>query len=159
MFICGDTNSRTSDIPDYVPPHVCEDLPDLIAAQPNILCGSTVDRTMNSYGRKLIGWCKYAGLQICNDRLCASKHTCYEYNGDSVVDYLLTSPNFFWHDQKFPDFWQISILRSRCPFLWIKWIRTITKNLVYKYHREKKRHTRLFINGTLICYRRTVSYT
>ena len=34
VFICGDTNSRTSDIPDYVPLHVCEDLPDLIAAQP-----------------------------------------------------------------------------------------------------------------------------
>ena len=77
VFICGATNSGTSDIPDYVPPHVCDDLPNLIAAQPNILYRHNVDRTVNSYGRKLIDLCKYTGLQICNGRLCASKHTCY----------------------------------------------------------------------------------
>ena len=95
VFICGDTNSRTSDIIDYVPPHVYDDLPDLIAAQPNTLYRSNVDRTVNSYGRRLIDLCKYAGLQICNGRLCASKHTCYKYNGESVVDYLLAPPNCF----------------------------------------------------------------
>ena len=94
VFICGDTNSRTSGISDYVPLHVCEDLPDLTAAQANTLYRNNVDRTVNSCGRRLIDLCKYTGLQICNGRLCASKHTCCKYNGESVVDYLLAPSNF-----------------------------------------------------------------
>ena len=52
-------------------------------------------RTINAYGKKLIDLCKYAGLQICNGRLCDSGYTCYKYNGESVVDYLLAPPNAF----------------------------------------------------------------
>ena len=46
-------------------------------------------------GKKLIDLRKYTGLQICNGRLCESVHTCYKYNGESVVDYLLAQPDAF----------------------------------------------------------------
>ena len=54
---------------------------------------SNIDKTVNGYGKKLIDLCKYTGLQICNGRLCESAYTCYRYNGESVVDYLLAQPN------------------------------------------------------------------
>ena len=50
---------------------------------------------VNGYGKKLIDLCKYTGLQICNGRLCESAHTCYKYNRESVVDYLLAQPDAF----------------------------------------------------------------
>ena len=137
VFICGDTNSRTSDIPDYVPLHVCEDLPDLIAAQPNILYRCNVDRTVNSYGRRLIDLCKYAGLQICNGRLCASKYTCYKYNGESVVDYLLAPSNFFDIIINFQIFDKL-VYSDHCALSFaLSGHGHSRKNLVFKNHREK----------------------
>ena len=137
MFICGDTNSRTSDIPGYVPLHVCEDLPDLIAAQPNTLYRSNVDRTVNSYGRRLIDLCKYAGLQICNGRLCASKHTCYKYNGESVVDYLLAPSNFFYMIRNFQIFDKLVYSDHYALSFALSGHGHLRKNLVFKNHREK----------------------
>ena len=50
---------------------------------------------VNDYGKKLIDLCKYTGLHICNGIQCESAHTCYKYNGESVVDYLLAQPDAF----------------------------------------------------------------
>ena len=126
-----------SDIPHYVPLHVCEDLPDLIAAQPNTLYRSNVDRTVNSWGRRLIDLCKYAGLQICNGWLCASKHTCYKYNGESVVDYLLAPPNLFEMIRNFQIFDKL-VYSDHCALSFaLSGHGHLRKNLVYKNHREK----------------------
>ena len=95
VYICGDTNSRTSDVVDYVTPSNFEDPSDYTEVQPDVSPRENIDRTINAYGKKLIDLCKYAGLQICNGRLCGSGYTCYKYNGESVVDYLLAPPNAF----------------------------------------------------------------
>ena len=52
-------------------------------------CGS------NKFGDALLEMCLAVSLQIVNGRLCndklIGKVTCYTHNGESVVDYLLTS--------------------------------------------------------------------
>ena len=95
VLICGDANSRTSEIPDFVRSQICEDMPELMPDRPNVTPRANVDKIENSYGKKLLDLCKYTGLQICNGRLCDSSYTCYKYNGESVVDYLLAPPNIF----------------------------------------------------------------
>ena len=95
VLICGDANSRTSEIPDFVCSQICEDMPELMPDRPNVTPRANVDKIVNSYGKILLDLYKYIGLQICNGRLCDSSNTCYKYNGESVVDYLLALPNTF----------------------------------------------------------------
>ena len=95
VFICGDTNARTSEIIDHVIPDAFDGLSEYFQTQPEESSRNNVDKMVNGYGKKLIDLCKYTGLQICNGRLCESAHTCYKYNGESVVDYLLAQPDAF----------------------------------------------------------------
>ena len=93
VFICGDTNARTSELVDYVTHDDFCSLTEYFQVQAKESPRSNIDKTVNGYGKKLIDLCKYTGLQICNGRLCESAYTCYRYNGESVVDYLLAPPN------------------------------------------------------------------
>ena len=95
LYICGDTNARTSELVDYVITGACDSLSEYIQIQPEGSPRGNVDKTVNGYGKKLIDLCKYTGLQICNGRLNESIYTCYKYNGESVVDYLLAPPGAF----------------------------------------------------------------
>ena len=95
VYICGDTNARTSELVDYVITGACDSLSEYIQIQPEGSPRGNVDKTVNGYGKKLIDLCKYTGLQICNGRLNESIYTCYRYNGESVVDYLLAPPGAF----------------------------------------------------------------
>ena len=95
VYICGDTNARTSELVDYVITGACNSLSEYIQIQPERSPRGNVDKTVNGCGKKLIDLCKYTGLQICNGRLNESICTCYKYNGESVVDYLLAPPGAF----------------------------------------------------------------
>ena len=44
---------------------------------------------------------KYTGIHVYNDRLNERIYTCYKYNGESVVDYLLAPPGAFASTENF----------------------------------------------------------
>ena len=81
VYICGDTNARTSELVDYVITGACDSLSEYIQIQPEGSPRGNVDKTVNGYGKKLIDLCKYTGLQICNGRLNESLYTCYKITG------------------------------------------------------------------------------
>ena len=98
VYISGDFNSRTSDYYDYfhfdryICPHMYDN--DLI----DIPTRLNMDRTIDSYGRKLLDLCCNTGLLIVNGRLYndrTGEFTCCSNNGLSTVDYLLTSYECF----------------------------------------------------------------
>ena len=90
VIIAGDLNSRSSELPDFLPSE--ED--DIFF--PRITCPRyNLDKVVNSYGRKLINLCINSRVQIMNGRNLFSsntnQYTCIRPNGSSVVDILLTS--------------------------------------------------------------------
>ena len=44
VLICGDANSRTSEIPDIVCSQICEDMPELMPDRPNVTPRANVDK-------------------------------------------------------------------------------------------------------------------
>ena len=91
VLLCGDFNARTGSLCDYVPNCNIEDYISSISHLPDETKRHNVDVTVNTHGKKLIRFCKATALQIQNGRLASSKYTCYRHNGESVVDYLITS--------------------------------------------------------------------
>ena len=90
VFIAGDFNSRSADLPDYVASEI-----DYIS-YPCLNCPRhNIDGVINSHGRKLIDLCIKSGVQVLNGRNLfkanTNQYTCFRYNGNSVVDLLITS--------------------------------------------------------------------
>ena len=56
-----------------------------------------MDTVVNRFGDYLLDLCKAAGMRIVNGRIFPNtdKMTCFTHNGESVVDYLITSENNF----------------------------------------------------------------
>ena len=93
VFISGDFNSRTSNLPDYVefdkyldtniPFVCCYDIPKRINS----------DKIIDAQGKRLLDLCISTGLLIANGRLHADKNvgkfTFSSHRGESTVDYLL----------------------------------------------------------------------
>ena len=90
IALCGDFNARTSstDPPEY------KDNP-LFSYMNNFPRKNSDDKT-NAYGRKLLDFCLQHDICILNGRdLPCTAHytgdfTCYNHNGSSTVDYLIT---------------------------------------------------------------------
>ncbi|XP_077978230.1 uncharacterized protein LOC144433746 [Glandiceps talaboti] len=105
-IICGDLNARTGEKPDFVfddsQSHV--PLPDdyvIDDCTPRV----SQDKNVNSNGTLLLDFCKQSSLRMLNGR-CGSdygvgKFTCYTYNGQSTVDYVLASKDIFDRIQSF----------------------------------------------------------
>ena len=60
------------------------------------------DKTINTYGKKLLELLKNNDLLMLNGRTCFfytntrnSQFTCHKYNGASVVDYIIAGPHIF----------------------------------------------------------------
>ena len=89
VFIAGDLNSRSSNLPDFIPSDGDVDFPCITCPRLN------VDKVINTYGRRLIDLCIKSGMQILNGRELfandTNQYTCFRYNGSSVVDLLMTS--------------------------------------------------------------------
>ena len=96
VIICGDLNARTgtemecTDFDSYVPTsfdHVDYHLP----------FRSSHDSFVNERGRYLIDFCISHDLHFLNGRTVGDlngKFTCFQYNGNSVVDYCIISNSF-----------------------------------------------------------------
>jgi exonuclease III len=103
VYICGDLNARTGSRQEYVYdiPGNDGDIENLIPSHhivnvENICHRASQDKVENEYGKELITLLEATGLRIMNGRIHKDKGTgkltCHKYNGSSVVDYLITSP-------------------------------------------------------------------
>ncbi len=103
IYLCGDINARTGIRPDFEQAISGNDREEVLehnvtasVDQPAgiFLERYSQDKNINSYGRKLLEFCKFTGMQIMNGRLHRDKHigayTHIDTHGFSVIDYLLT---------------------------------------------------------------------
>ena len=103
-LIClGDFNARTGLKPDYLDREANSDIPvlsdicatDYVATYPR---GNLDSEMVNQYGDHLLSLCQSIPLRICNGRKLRDvqgSFTCFKFNGQSAVDYCLTSPTFW----------------------------------------------------------------
>ena len=101
IFLCGDFNARTSNLPDFI----TDEYTVFNGGQPNfvssdILADSqryNMNTKANTYRKLLLELCKNTGLIIANGRHYQDKHrgsfTFFNRNGSSVIDYMLFEPN------------------------------------------------------------------
>ena len=92
----GDLNSRVGRKHDYIDSILIEIEDDSIQMDTPIRRLS-MDNVSNKYGDRLLDLCKATNLRIVNSRLFENtdKMTCYTYNGESMIDYILTKSKHF----------------------------------------------------------------
>ena len=100
LTVCGDLNSRTSDLPDYVTDDNFSNfdvLPDDYIIDTEILRYSQDKRHVNNNGQMLLDHCKQTGLRIVNWRFSCDqgigRKTFISSSGSSLVDYVLVTQN------------------------------------------------------------------
>ena len=93
VIVCGDFNSRVGIFPDFISEK--EQTPEFdiyYESTQNTIPRISKDKNINSYGRKLIEICVSHNLRIANGRINGNslgQMTCYNYKGESVVDYFI----------------------------------------------------------------------
>ncbi len=99
MFICGDMNGRTGERSDQINniglDRYVRELPSVMKYEYDLPDRHSDDKSVNSFGLRLLSLCKEHDLRLVNGRLEPGRFTCYTHNGCSVVDYLITSPDNF----------------------------------------------------------------
>lgn len=114
IILCGDTNSRTGILDDYVFDVEGKDNDMIEVLQSNIvnvreksyldkmikegyLSRNSLDKQVNEAGQDMINLCKMSQLIICNGRLYKDngigEYTRDDTTGKSVVDYFVVSPS------------------------------------------------------------------
>ena len=101
MFVLGDLNARVGFKSDYI----MNDRPLIDHDQSNSgpvdlhIPRAACDRGSNRFGDCLLVLCKSLGMLIVNGRVGKDRTignlTCFTHNGESTVDYLLTSYDNF----------------------------------------------------------------
>lgn len=98
VYLIGDLNSRTGRKCDYIDnDSVFGDLEDSSINPDTPSRRQSVDCISNRFGVCLLDLCKATEMRIVNGRVFhdTDKMTCYTPNGESVVDYLVTSEQNF----------------------------------------------------------------
>ena len=93
VFISGDFNARTGNKDDTIPPDKFDEEFNIMNNNPPSKRNSQ-DETLNDRGKDVLETCKCLELYIVNGRKLGDpygNYTCFKWNGNSVVDYLLTS--------------------------------------------------------------------
>ena len=118
----GDFNARTSNKPDYLINEDNTDIPvprDIYTAD---TIGTTVrgnlDTVNNKYGDNLLNLCKAVPLRICNGRKLGDilgSFTCFTSNGQSCVDYCLSSPSLYKNIKTLSVGTPVLTLSDHCP--------------------------------------------
>ena len=98
----GDFNARTGNLQDLVEhSKFFEDENDITSVNTNSnfeYTRNTEDCVVNSRGRDLIDLCHTSELYIANGRVlgdCKGKNTCFQWNGCTLVDYLIVSNTIY----------------------------------------------------------------
>ena len=96
VYVCGDFNSRTSDLLDYFvfDKYLDEHLSDMLSTC-YIPIRSNMDRIIDTNGIRLLETCQATGLLLANGRLGNDENkgqfTFCSHTGQSTVDYLMTN--------------------------------------------------------------------
>ena len=97
VMINSDLNAKTSNLDDTIMPDKYDEQFDITINEPPPKRNSQ-DNTTNARGNELLDMCKSLDLNIINGRKTGDlfgNYTCIKWNGNSVVDYLLTSASLF----------------------------------------------------------------
>ena len=97
VIINGDLNAKTGNLDDTIIPDKFDEELDLHLENPPPKRNSQ-DTSINPRGTELLDMCKSLDLNIVNGRKTGDlfgNYTCIKWNGNSVVDYLLTSSCLF----------------------------------------------------------------
>ena len=97
VMIVGDFNAKTGSLDDTIPPDKSDELFDLVLDEPPPKRNSQ-DDAVNPRGNDLLDMCRSLDLNIVNGRKTGDlfgKYTCFQWNGNSLVDYLITSSSVF----------------------------------------------------------------
>ena len=117
VIINGDLNAKTSNLEDTIVPDKSDELFDITINEPPPKRNSR-DITVNARGREMIDMCTSLDLNIVNGRKTGDlfgNYTCIKWNGNSVVDYLLTSASLFSHVSLFKIGEFVPWLSDHCP--------------------------------------------
>ena len=119
MIINGDFNARTSNENDFIAPDKYNDNTDTYYRE-QLHKRNSQDKILDERGKSIIDMCKGLDLSIINGRKTGDifgNFTCFQWNGNSVVDYLITSEQLF---QRIPNFKVgefIPWLSDHCPLI------------------------------------------
>ena len=97
IMINGDLNAKTDDLDDTIVPDKFDAELELNFDKPPPKRNSH-DTSINARGTEILDMCKSLNINIVNGRKTGDifgEYTCVKWNGNSVVDYLLTSASAF----------------------------------------------------------------
>ena len=120
VLISGDFNARTSNKNDIIAPDKFDDELE-IEIEGKYMERNSQDKTINKRGEDLLDLCKSLDLRIANGRKIGDpfgNYTCLKWNGNSVVDYLLTSNDIFDHVPTFKVGDYYPLLSDHCPLFY-----------------------------------------
>ena len=119
MIINGDFNAKTSNEDDFIIPDKFNDDTDTHYRE-HLRKRNSQDKNLDERGKNILDMCKGLDLSIINGRKTGDvfgNFTCFQWNGNSVVDYLITSEQLF---KKIPNFKVgefIPWLSDHCPLI------------------------------------------
>ncbi len=117
VAILGDLNAKTGSLEDTISPDKSDELFELVLAEPPPKRNSQ-DNSVNPRGNDLLDMCKSLDLNIVNGRKTGDlfgNYTCFKWNGNSVVDYLVASPSVFKNVSTFEVGEFLPWLSDHCP--------------------------------------------
>ena len=128
-MVNGDLNARTGNLSDTIPYDKYDYDDTTISNIPP--CRNSQDVTVNERGKSMLEMCKAVSLCIVNGRKLGDpfgSFTCFQWNGQSVADYLLTSFDLFDKISVFRVGKFIPWLSDHCPIFFDLEIKANTGN-------------------------------
>ena len=117
VIINGDLNAKTGVEDDFVIPDKYNDLTNIQHGDA-IRKRNSQDKTLNERGRFVLNMCKGLDLHIVNGRKTGDvfgKFTSIQWNGNSVVDYVITAESLFEKISTFQVGEFVPWLSDHCP--------------------------------------------
>ena len=121
VFIQGDLNARTGTEPDYIEHDKSDDIFNIQNLE-KPLSRNSDDKKLCERGTKLLDLCKYMDFLIVNGRKTEDifgKYTSIQWNGSSVVDYVITPASSFDRIMKFQVGKYYPWFSDHCPLFYL----------------------------------------